>query len=146
MQLKQSLGGENEDVYGINYNKWFEDKSYREQICKDIDIPFTDEGINYVPPDGRGSSFNKRKFNGKAQEMGVLERYKSMLENPKFMKIVSLDKEVIELTEEHFGIKFPYDKSPEEIQEKADKMLAELDPEEVEKPENYEENSEDKKV
>lgn len=86
--------------YGINYNKWFSNKSYRRQIEKDLGLKETDKGINKVMKYGRGSSFDGRTFDGKASKMKTNERWleykdrdeiRMILEDPFFINI--LDKE-----------------------------------------------------
>jgi len=59
----------------ISFNQWFQDEEYRKRICAELCIPFTDEGLNEVMAYGNGSSFDARRYNGKAQDMGVLERW-----------------------------------------------------------------------
>jgi hypothetical protein len=122
--VQEAIGGE-KGMLTISYNKWFVDKEYRESLCEQLDIPFTDQGKNIVPHNAKGSSFNGKKFQNKAEEMSVLSRYESMMDDPRFMKIVSADKEIIELNEQYFGIKFPYSKSPEEVQEESSAILEE---------------------
>jgi hypothetical protein len=59
----------------IRFDQWFADPEYREELCAQLDIPFTDAGLNVVPRFADGSTFDLRNFDGKAQEMRVLERW-----------------------------------------------------------------------
>ena len=68
----------------ILFDKWFKDKAYRMWICDNFDIPFTDEGINFIPKNANGSSFDQMKYQGRAQDMKVLERWKAYNNNSIF--------------------------------------------------------------
>jgi hypothetical protein len=67
----------NEDFVDINYNSWFADKKYRKLLTDRLNIPFTDEGLNDIVWPGK-STFNGSDYDGKAQEMKVLERWKQL--------------------------------------------------------------------
>ena len=67
----------NGDKNYIIYDKWFKDKEYRQHICTIFNIPFTDEGLNIVPKNANGSSFDQMRYQGKAQQMNVLNRWKA---------------------------------------------------------------------
>ena len=62
-------------AYKIIFDKWFLDEKYREKICDDLGLTFTDEGLNEVFLHG-ASSFDEFKFDGNAQSMKVTERWK----------------------------------------------------------------------
>ena len=73
----------NSDIIGINFNKWFQEEKYRYYLTKEFNIPFTDSGLNDVH--GYGSStFDNKKYNGKAQKMDVLNRWKNFKSNPEY--------------------------------------------------------------
>ena len=63
------------NLFKIIFDEWFVDKEYRKYICKELGLTFTDKGLNDVFWHGQ-SSFDKHKFNGAAQRMKVLERWK----------------------------------------------------------------------
>jgi hypothetical protein len=92
-----------EGMLVVNFNKWFIDRFYRENLCKQLNITFTDEGKNEVPKRGSGSSFDKRKFNGKAEQMKVLDRWKTYKNDPEYWKIFE-DAELNEIGFRYFGI------------------------------------------
>jgi len=79
------------DYIDVNYNKWFASKEYRENICKDLKIPFTDRGINTIPDYGGGSSFTQISMQDKAQKMGVLERWKLMQNDERYLSFITED-------------------------------------------------------
>lgn len=72
--------------YFVLFDKWFQDKLYRQKICSDLNVPFTDKGLNKVPNYGGGSSFDKTRFDGKAQNMDVLNRWIYFYNHPLYMK------------------------------------------------------------
>ena len=91
----------------INYNTWFENKDYRKGMCNKLDLKFTDDGLNYVPKFGNASSFDKQSKQGNAQDMNVTERYKSFVNNSKFIEIINQKKEeVIRLNNKYFNMEW----------------------------------------
>lgn len=56
---------------GIVYDRWFVERSYRQQICERLRLTFTDRGLEYVNTAGGGSSFDGRSYDGQAQKMDV---------------------------------------------------------------------------
>jgi len=64
------------DYICINFNKWFSDVNYRKKVSGKLELDFNDKGKNIVANIGEGSSFDKTRFNNKANQMKVLERYK----------------------------------------------------------------------
>lgn len=96
----------NNDHYYILYNKWFTSKVYRKSICQDLDIEFSDNGINEVSIFGGGSSFSAMEMNNKAQEMKTLERYKKYLNNKVYEDIFT--DEIINLNKKIFNMDKPW--------------------------------------
>ena len=84
-------------LYKIFFNEWFVDKEYRKKICEDLGLTFTDRGLENMYPQ-HTSSFDGMKFKGKAQEMGVLDRWKRFEKDEKFMKQV--EPEMVKLWED----------------------------------------------
>lgn len=76
-------------LYVISYDRWFADRGYRQQIAEDLGFELTDAGLNDVPERGEGSSFDGVKFDGKAQEMDVLNRYKTFEDDPEYQALVT---------------------------------------------------------
>jgi len=87
----------------INYNRWFIDQNYRKGLAKKMNIPFSDKGIDIVPTAGQGSSFDRLSYNGRAQEMKVLERWKNISTKPEFKKLFTRQDEILKLSEAIFG-------------------------------------------
>lgn len=96
------------NVVCVNYNEWFSNKDYRKEIIESCGLTFTDKGINSLSKWGGGSSFDLKKYKGKAQEMKVLERWKKMKNNEKYRHIL-LEKhpELQEIALKIFGMSKP---------------------------------------
>ena len=87
----------------ILYDKWVKSAEYRESLCKPLDIPFTDDGLQSVPKFGSGSSFNAREYDSKAQEMNVLNRWKQVASNTTFKLYRDKYKDLDMLSEYYFS-------------------------------------------
>jgi hypothetical protein len=74
------------NTHFIIFDKWFSDIEYRKKISSDLGLEFSDLNINKVANAGGGSSFTQEKFDGKAQEMNVLNRYKEMMGHERMQK------------------------------------------------------------
>jgi hypothetical protein len=85
----------------ISYNKWFSNKRYRRKLTKTIGGSDVDS-VNNITSYGNGSSFDKMKFNGKANQMKVLERWKHYARNELFLEMLE-DKELMKLSNKIFG-------------------------------------------
>jgi len=70
--------GTHMDVVRVNYEDFFLSRDYREGVCKALGGEYHEAALNRVALNGGGSSFSRDKFDGKAQEMKVLERYKQV--------------------------------------------------------------------
>ena len=86
------------DYTTILYDKWFSDEDYRKQIVSELGLEFTDMGRDKVSKHGRGSSFDGLDYNGKALEMNVLERYKTMINDSKYIEYISDNQEALDLS------------------------------------------------
>ncbi|MEC4887651.1 MAG: hypothetical protein SAL70_41025 [Scytonema sp. PMC 1070.18] len=64
--------------FPINYNLWFSSLEYRKDLSAQFGLSFTDAGLNIVPKcsGGSGSSFDKNFYDGRGNQMKVLERWK----------------------------------------------------------------------
>ena len=58
----------------ISYNDWVTSEKYRRRIENIMGLPETDRGINQIF--GVGSSFDAKKYDGRATSMNVLKRWK----------------------------------------------------------------------
>jgi hypothetical protein len=106
-QVKEAVG-ESQIIPGlivVNYNKWFFDIKYRKKLSERLEVKFSDEGLSIVPQWGRGSSFDERKYNGRAQEMGVLSRWRIFVDNPIFKRVAE-DEVINSLSVNFFGLRW----------------------------------------
>jgi len=88
----------------INYNEWFGNNKYRQNIIDILNLTIDNTPYGNVCAAGAGSSFDKRKMNGKGNLMEVLTRYKYYENNKQYLEIFEKDKELIELTKIAFDI------------------------------------------
>lgn len=89
----------------INFDSWFSSKQYRDRIFSRV-FPSSinhDLGINEVMFNGRGSSFDGISFDGTAQKMDILNRWKYYEQNDEFIKLSS-NKELLSLNSKFSGL------------------------------------------
>lgn len=96
----------------VKYNDWFASEEYRKIICDHMGLSFTDKGINQVPATGEGSSFDYQEYDGKAQEMKVLERWRHVIgdnstniTSTEYRKIFDDYPFLKQIADEHFDMK-----------------------------------------
>jgi hypothetical protein len=86
----------------VKYDDWFSSEEYRIKIEEDLDLIRDDSRLNTVMRIGHGrswgSSFDGMKRKDSAQNMKVLSRWASEIDNPRFIKM-SKNKEMIELSQ-----------------------------------------------
>lgn len=81
----------NENIICINFNKWFSDEEYRKKLSLIFNLKSYNKYINITSPRGGGSSFDGMRFNKRANEMKILERYKSYLKEPEYINKFDYD-------------------------------------------------------
>ncbi len=86
----------------INYNQWFSDIEYRNNLSKKLEFQALNTTYKKVPSFGKGSSFSGTEFNNNAQEMPVLDRWKYFKDDA-FYKEILADAELVNLSEQIFG-------------------------------------------
>tara|TARA_Y100000592_G_C5482355_1_gene326443 strand:+ start:9736 stop:10470 length:735 start_codon:yes stop_codon:yes gene_type:complete len=86
----------------ISYDDWFDSEEYRIDICKQMNLSYSNKGLEEVPKFGDGSGFNGFNFDGNAQKMNVLNRWQSvapeLLEKFYQEDIDSLNKRIFNLS------------------------------------------------
>ena len=104
MYAKEFLGITNylPGKVSINYNRWFVDQAYRQQISTQLGLAFTDQTLNVVSHHAGGSSFDQTNFDRGAQQMAVAERWKDFSENPSYVKAFQQHLDIVELAEHIF--------------------------------------------
>ncbi|MFD8934641.1 hypothetical protein ACFV0R_05190 [Streptomyces sp. NPDC059578] len=99
--------------YGYTYvafNSWFSDATERQRISRSLGLQHSDHGLNRVSAYGQGSSFDGLHHDGRAQDMAVLNRWATMLDDRLFQFLLLADEESLEINERLFG-GFPYDRA-----------------------------------
>lgn len=78
----------------VSYNDWYKSKDYRDELLRDlfgVNSINKDKDLNKVSDHGRGSSFDGLTYDGRANEMKVLERWKVYQEKPIFQNLINDD-------------------------------------------------------
>jgi hypothetical protein len=92
----------------VSFNQWFSDAAYRDQLSHSLgmdhpaDSPRALAALQKVPAIGR-SRFDGLKYNGSAQQMGVLDRWRQRLDDPIFLEILQ-DEELLSLSGRIFSL------------------------------------------
>lgn len=90
----------------INYNRWFTDEEYRCEIARQLGLVAADKGLTEVAkwgPNTWGDSFDNLNFDGRANEMKVLERWRCVASDQTFTDLFR-DRELLSLSQEIFGL------------------------------------------
>jgi hypothetical protein len=86
----------------VSYNRWFTDPEYRVSLGKRLHLASTDMGLDRVSNWGSGSSFDHAALDGKARDMDVLERWKTLIDDERYRRLIN-DPELCSLSERIFG-------------------------------------------
>ena len=87
----------------ISFNEWFLSSSYRQDICDNLDVIMIADNMMNVSREGGGSSFDGLSFDGKAQNMGVLTRWKHYQHNTKYLAILKRHPKLTEISQQLFN-------------------------------------------
>lgn len=91
----------------VKFDEWFVSEKCRKKIAEQLDLKFSDKGLNVVMPIGRGrkgSSFDSLKCNGKAQSMKVLDRWKEYKNNSvEFTNVLKMNESLRDMGTKIFG-------------------------------------------
>jgi hypothetical protein len=71
----------------ICFDYWFSDKKYRDKITQKYFLNKSDLGIDEVLNYGNGSSFDATNYDGNAQQMRVLDRFKSYEKEQEYLSL-----------------------------------------------------------
>lgn len=86
----------------ILFNRWIRDEDYRRDLAARLKLSFSDAGLRTVSPEFGASSFEGMRFNGRADEMPLLDRWQPFADDPTF-RALFIDPELFELSEALFG-------------------------------------------
>jgi hypothetical protein len=87
----------------VSYNRWVTEEPYRRELAARLGLRFTDAGREHVSRIGAGSSFDGQRFDGRARDMAVLERYRQLGDDPELLAFTA-DPELRWLSALLFGI------------------------------------------
>ena len=88
----------------ISFNDWFLSKGYRECIAAQFGLPNNEISVQIVAGVGnRGSRFDDFEYDGRAQEMNILERWKHFKDNKAYWDLMREWDECVRLSNEIFG-------------------------------------------
>jgi len=85
----------------ILYNEWFKSRSYRDDLAIKLGFINKDIAINEVPKFGKGSSFDREQYEGRASEMDVLNRWKKVANNSLYLQLIRQNYEDLEDIAKH---------------------------------------------
>jgi hypothetical protein len=86
----------------ISFNEWFINQDYRKSIADFFGYDYNESKLKEVPEFGYGSSFDSCDLNGKADKMKVLERWKTCLNDSKYLEAIQ-DTDLTTLSTKIFG-------------------------------------------
>jgi LPS sulfotransferase NodH len=86
----------------VLFNRWATDENYRRDLAGKLDLSFSDAGFKKVSAEYGGSSFDGVRYDGHADKMALLERWKRYEGDPMFESIFQ-DRELTQLSEAIFG-------------------------------------------
>jgi hypothetical protein len=89
----------------VSYNAWCLSESYRRGLAERLGLPFTDAGRQEVArwgPTVWGDSFDGLRYDGRAEDMDVLERWKQFQDDPVYRGLFE-DPELVALSRTVFG-------------------------------------------
>jgi hypothetical protein len=93
-----------EDVVGINYNKWCDSESYRDELFTELKLSSrSDRSMDNVSRNGGGSSFERMSKDGKAQEMKTRNRFDEFRGQEWFEYFVENNPKLVETSNRLFG-------------------------------------------
>jgi hypothetical protein len=92
-----------QEVIDINYNDWFSDEEYRKELSDRLGLDSHDKGLNKLSNWGGGSSFSQKKVTD-GRKLDVLNRWKTMSDNPRFKSLI--DDDLKKITKEYFKIDY----------------------------------------
>jgi hypothetical protein len=77
------------DKVPVNFDSWFAEETYRRDLADRVGGTFSDSKLNEIDTNWGKSSFDRMEYQGRAQELKVLDRWRVFLEHPGFLKLVN---------------------------------------------------------
>jgi len=79
----------------VNYNRWFADVDYRRALAAQLEMPFSDAGLNTISAFGGGSSFDgtgdRNGLAKSASALDVTNRWRQFEDDPNFRQLFDSD-------------------------------------------------------
>lgn len=75
--------------YAIHYDTFVSSVKYRKDLCSHMHGTYSEDKLDFVPANGSGSSFDKRRMDGSGSKMNVLNRAKQ-IKGTKYEKLFNL--------------------------------------------------------
>ncbi len=100
----------------ISYNDWVSSEQYRRRLESLLGLPETDKGIDEIF--GVGSSFDGKKYDGRATQMDVLRRWRGFGAHKAYRQLIRRD-DLWQLSRTIFGQVAPDHLRPKHRREKA---------------------------
>jgi hypothetical protein len=88
----------------LNYNRWLQDRSYRESIAQSLSLPFNDNHRNVVTDHAGGSSFEATLFQRRGSEMRLTERWRHFREDRTYLAALEANPDIVELGAQLFDL------------------------------------------
>jgi hypothetical protein len=73
----------------VSYNEWVASRSYRQQVAEALGLEFDDRAAHKVPAAAGGSSFDGTAYDGRAEQMPVLQRWHTFIADPRFHRLLT---------------------------------------------------------
>lgn len=86
----------------ISFNRWVTNEDYRIKTAELLGLKNLEYTLKYVARGGR-SSFDDFEYEGRAQEMKIIDRWKSLKDNAIYLEFLDSQPEVKKLSYEIFG-------------------------------------------
>lgn len=79
----------NAKIIHLDYNEWFRSKGYRYKLAEKMSLEYSEKGLNSIT--SLGSTFDNFVFQQQAQKMKVLERWKKVVEDLQYHRLLDSD-------------------------------------------------------
>jgi len=104
----EALTKPDDPLLPVSFNCWFAEEAYRRELSAKLSLTFSDRGKNKVSLQGSGSSFDGRRYHGKAQLAPVLQRFAQLRHDVVFQEICQ-DQELAHWARLLFNMRVPID-------------------------------------
>lgn len=93
----------------VSFNQWFQSDEYRRSLEHRYDMVESDETLEQLPKFdfGVGSTFNAREYDGRAQQMKVLNRWEQVKDDPHFYEPLRANPQLADIARDLFDFEPP---------------------------------------